>query len=94
MTEPLIAGVGFATIGERPDLGALDRALGRIEDTGVSHAELALFAADLMAGGRVLPEPRRRLEAICGRRRLRYTAHSTLTVNFMEEGNLDLHKAM
>ena len=56
MGEPLIAGVGFATIGERPDLSDLDRALGRIEDAGASHAELALFAADLIAGGRVLPE--------------------------------------
>ena len=94
MSEPLIAGVGFATIGERPDLSDLDRALGRIEDAGASHAELALFAADLIAGGQVLPEPRRRLEAICGRRRLRYTAHSTLAVNFMDEANLELHKAV
>ncbi len=86
--------MGFATIGEQPDLSGLDRALGRIEDAGASHAELALFAADLIAGGRILPEPRRRLEAICGRRRLHYTAHSTLAVNFMDEANLDLHKAV
>ena len=57
MVEPLIAGVGFATIGEQPDLSGLDRALGRIEDAGATHAELALFAADLIAGGR--PGPRR-----------------------------------
>lgn len=92
MGEPLIAGVGFATIGERPDLSDLDRALGQIEDAGASHAELALFAADLIAGGCVLVEPRRRLEAICGRRRLRFTVHSTLSVNFMDEANLELHK--
>jgi sugar phosphate isomerase/epimerase len=92
--EPLIAGVGFATIGERPDLSDLDRALGRIEDAGASHAELALFAADLIAGGRVLPGPRRRLEEVCARRRLRYTAHGTLAVNLMDEANLDLHKAV
>ena len=92
--EPLIAGVGFATIGERSDLSGLDRALGRIEDAGASHAELALFAAELIAGGRVLPEARRRLEAICARRRLRYTAHGTLAVNFMDEPNLPLHKAV
>ena len=42
MSQPLIAGVGFATIGEQPDLSGLDRALGRIEDAGASHAELAL----------------------------------------------------
>ena len=61
-----------------PDLADLDRALGRIEDTGASHAELELFAADLIAGGRVLPGPRRRLERAVRRRRLGYTAHGTL----------------
>ena len=65
MGKPLIAGVGFATIGELPDLSGLDRALGRIEDLGASHVELAFFAADLISGGRVLPEPRRRLELSC-----------------------------
>ena len=50
MREPLIAGFGFATIGQRQDLADLDRALGRIEDAGASHAELELFAADLIAG--------------------------------------------
>lgn len=94
MSTPVIAGVGFATIGGRPDLSGLDRALGRIEDVGASHAELELFAADLISGGRVLPEPRRRLERICGRRSLRYTAHGILAVNFMDEANLDHHKAV
>ena len=95
MGEPLIAGFGFATIGERPDLSDLDRALGRIEDVGASHVELAFFAADLIAGGRVLPEPRRRLEASCAAGAgWRYTAHGTLAVNFMDEANLDLHKAV
>lgn len=93
MGTPVIAGVGFATIGERPDLSGLDRALGRIEEVGATHAELALFAADLIAGGRILPEPRRRLEAICSRRSLAYTAHGILAVNFMDETNLDQHKS-
>ena len=42
----------------------------------------------------MLAGPRRRLEQICGRRRLRYTAHATLSVNFMDEANLDLHRAV
>jgi sugar phosphate isomerase/epimerase len=94
MSIPVIAGVGFATIGGRPDLSGLDLALGRIEATGATHAELELFAADLIAGSRILPEPRRRLEAICGRRGLGYTAHGVLAVNFMDEANLDHHKAV
>ncbi|MGE3743330.1 MAG: sugar phosphate isomerase/epimerase family protein, partial [Geminicoccaceae bacterium] len=72
----------------------LDRALGRIEEAGASHAELELFAADLIAGGRILLEPRRRLDRICGRRSLGYTAHGILAVNFMDEANLGHHKAV
>jgi sugar phosphate isomerase/epimerase len=94
MADAQIAGFGFATIGGRSDLSGLDAALGRIEDAGATHAELALFDADLIAGGRVLPEPRRRLEAICARRSLRYTAHGVLSVNFMDEPNLELHQAV
>jgi sugar phosphate isomerase/epimerase len=94
MSEPRIAGVGFSTIGDRPDLSDLDRALGRIEEVGATHAELAFCSADLIAGGRILPEPRRRLEAICARRKLRYTVHSALSVNFMDEARLALHKAV
>ena len=37
MSEPLIAGVGFATIGERPDLSDLDRALDMIERATAVH---------------------------------------------------------
>lgn len=94
MTMPRIAGFGFSTIGERPDLSDLDRALARIEETGATHCELSLCAADLIAGARVLPERRRQLKAICGRRKLRYTVHGALTVNFMDEANLELHKAV
>ena len=79
MREPLIAGFGFATIGERPDLADLDRALGRIEDAGASHAELALFAADLIAGGGSCRSRGAGWRRSVRRRRLRYTAHGTLS---------------
>src|SRR3954462_11092528 len=94
MGKPLIAGVGFATIGELPDLSGLDRALGRIEDPGASHVDLALFAADLISGGRVLPEPRRRLKSSCRRRKLGYTVVGTLAVTLLDDANLDLDKAL
>lgn len=89
-----IAGFGFSTIGRAPDLTDLDRALGRIEDSGATHCELALCGAHVIAGGRVIPEMRRRLETITARRKLRYTAHGALTVNFMDEAHLDLHLAV
>jgi sugar phosphate isomerase/epimerase len=92
MSNNRIAGFGFSTIGRNPDLTDLDRSLGEIEEVGASHCELALFGAQLVAGGRILPEMRRRLERICSRRRLGYTVHGNLTVNFMDEANLEFHK--
>jgi sugar phosphate isomerase/epimerase len=93
-TPDPIAGFGFCTDGARPDLSDLDDQLARIEATGASHCELSLYELDLIVGGRVLPERRRQLERICARRALRYTAHGVLTVNFMDEANLEAHRAV
>jgi sugar phosphate isomerase/epimerase len=92
MPQPRIAGFGFATVGSRPDLADLDRALGRIEEVGASHCELSLCGAFLVAGGRVLPEMRRRLETVCARRALRYTVHGYLGCNLMDAAHLELHE--
>lgn len=89
-----IAGFGFCTDEALPDLSDLDDQLARIEATGASHCELSLYELDLIVGGRVLPERRRRLEQICARRSLRYTVHGVLTVNFMDEAHLELHKTV
>jgi sugar phosphate isomerase/epimerase len=88
----LIAGVGFTAGRFLPDLSDLDAMLGAIEDVGVSHCELPLFAAQLVSGGRILPDMVRRLEAACARRRLRYTVHGVLSVNLMDEPNLAHHE--
>ena len=82
--QPPIAGVGFTAGGLRPDLSGTDETLARIEDAGVSHCELPLFAAQLVSGGRVLPDMARQLEAACARRSLRYTVHGVLSVNLMD----------
>jgi sugar phosphate isomerase/epimerase len=89
-----IAGFGFCTDAALPDLSDLDDQLARIESTGASHCELSLYELDLVASGRILPERRRRLQQICSRRSLRYTVHGVLTVNFMDEAHLQLHKAV
>ena len=93
-TAETIAGFGFCTDEVRPDLSDLDAQLARIEATGASHCELSLYELDLVVGGRVLPERRRLLERICGRRILKYTVHGVLAVNFMDEVHLDAHKAV
>jgi sugar phosphate isomerase/epimerase len=90
----MIAGFGFATDGALPDLTDLDDQLARIEATGASHCELSLYELDLVVGGRILAERRRRLEQICARRSLAYTVHGVLTVNFMDEAHLELHKTV
>jgi sugar phosphate isomerase/epimerase len=89
-----IAGFGFCTDGAKPDLSDLDAQLARLEATGATHCELSLYELDLIVGGRVLPERRRLLEQICARRSLEYTVHGVLTVNFMDEAHLALHKAV
>jgi sugar phosphate isomerase/epimerase len=94
MTQDRIAGFGFCTAGATPDLLDLDRALGVIEDTGASHAELSLCSAHILAGATIVPVMRRRLEAACARRKLAYTVHGALTVNLMDEPNLAHHRAV
>ena len=89
-----IAGFGFDTDSAAPDLSDLDEVLARIAATGATHAELSLCNHELVAGGRILAERRRKLERICARHPLAYTAHGTLVVNFMDEAHLDLHKAV
>jgi sugar phosphate isomerase/epimerase len=90
----IIAGFGFDTESAAPDLSDLDEVLARIAASGASHAELSLCGYELIAGGRILPERRRKLEKICARHPLAYTVHGTLAVNFMDEAHLDLHKAV
>jgi sugar phosphate isomerase/epimerase len=90
----MIAGFGFATDEALPDLSDLDDQIARIEATGASHCELSLYELNLIAGGRILTENRRRREQICARRSLQYTVHGVLTVNFMDEAHLELHKSV
>lgn len=92
MSSGMIAGFGFSTIQKR-DLSDLDEILSRIEDLGATHAELSLGGADLVCGGRILSQRVDRLERICARHRLRYTAHGPLAANFMDPVHLDAYKA-
>ena len=92
MSIGMIAGFGFSTIQKR-DLSDLDEILSRIEDLGATHAELSLGGADLVCGGRILGPRVARLERICARHRLRYTAHGPLAANFMDAVHQDAYTA-
>ncbi len=91
--QPIIKGIGFSTHGNG-NLADLDAALGRIADTGATHAELSLNQEDLVLNGRILWPRARQLEQICARRGLGYTVHGPICMNFMDEGRLDLHRAV
>jgi len=88
----MIAGFGFSTLQQR-DLGDLDGILGRIADLGASHAELSLYGADLICGGRILVDRLARLERICARHKLGYTVHGPLAANLMDGSHLPIFQA-
>jgi sugar phosphate isomerase/epimerase len=88
----MIAGFGFSTLQQR-DLGDLDAILGRIADLGASHAELSLWDADVVCGGRVLAERVAKLERICARHELRYTVHGPLAANLMDAAHREVFQA-
>jgi sugar phosphate isomerase/epimerase len=94
MARERIAGFGIATEGASPDLAGLDETLARIEANGAAFAEIALYELDVIVGGRVMAERRRRLERICAGRKLGYTVHGVLSVNFMDHAHLDLHQSV
>jgi sugar phosphate isomerase/epimerase len=94
MAQDKVAGFGIATEGTSPDLADLDEALARIEASGAAFAEIALYELDVIVGGRIVTDRCRRLEKICAGRKLRYTVHGALSVNFMDRAHLELHTAV
>ena len=88
----MIGGFGFSTIQKR-DLADLDEILARIAGLGASHAELSLCGADLICGGRLLPDRVSRLERICARHDLGYTVHGPLAANLMADDHAEHFEA-
>ena len=89
-----IVGVGFnaASFSNVQGLQGLDALLGRIAASGATHAEISLFAFDLIANGRILPWQRDRFREISRRHDLTYTAHGPLVLNLMDAEHHDIHK--
>ncbi len=92
MPAPVVAGFGFSAGDVAFDLSDLDSVLGKIEATGATHCELNLARYGLIVGGRVLTDKVERMRRICSRRRLIFTGHGALAVNFMDRANLALHR--
>ena len=87
-----IIGFGFSSCDVKPDLSDHDQTLGRFEACGASHCELNLARYELVIDQRLATHKVRDLRRICSARRLEYTVHSALAVNFMDVANIALHK--
>ena len=71
----------------------LGPALDEAAALGVDCVELALYAMELVANGRVLPDRLKRVKALTAGRPLGYTMHGPLGLNLMEsEDRLPIHK--
>lgn len=86
--------VGYS-IPNEPDyaLTRLGPALDEAAGLGVDYVELALYAMDLVANGRVLHDRLKRIKALTGGRPFGYTMHGPLGLNLMESAErLPIHK--
>ncbi len=71
----------------------LGPALDEAEALKVDCVELPLYAIDLIAAGRVMPERLKRVKEIASGRALFYTAHGPLRLNLMDQPDLlPMHK--
>jgi sugar phosphate isomerase/epimerase len=71
----------------------LGPALDEAERMGVDCVELPLYAIDVVAGGRVIPERLRKVKEITSGRSIGYTVHGPLRLNLMVQPDLlPLHR--
>ncbi len=76
-------------------LAKLGPALDEAESMGVDCVELPLYAIDVVAGGRIVPERLRKLREITAGRAIGYTIHGPLRLNLMEQPDmLPMHQAV
>lgn len=95
MTDRVL-GVGYSVRSEDDfDFQKLAPALNEAEKLGVDFIELPIFAMDLIAGERIVPQKLRALKQLVANRPYRYTVHGPLSVNLMDiPERLPLHKSL
>jgi sugar phosphate isomerase/epimerase len=84
MPNPIL-GIGLTAPAGRPDCSDLAAILDDIETRNVSHIELSTYDNDLIVGGRIQRGNLQRLRTACGNRRVGFSVHGPLAINFFDE---------
>ncbi len=79
-----IIGTGFNVGSLDGEFASFEADLRAVVEMGVDTVELGLTSLDLIAGGRVIAERARRLEALVRQFDVRYTVHGLVSSNFMD----------
>ena len=82
---PLKSRVGISALAGKPDLSGFAAHLAEIEALGVDTIELPTFDQDLVVGGRIRRDQLAALKRACAGRKVGYTVHGPLAINFMDD---------
>lgn len=85
MSAKAKTGTGISAHKRADDLSDFAEELDAIEALGVEAAELPLYDMDIVIGGRIRTAQLATLKRACGGRRLAYSVHGPLSINFMDE---------
>ncbi|WP_163267216.1 sugar phosphate isomerase/epimerase family protein [Chelativorans alearense] len=80
-----ITGTGISARKRANDLSDFADELNAIEELGVEAVELPLFDMDVVVGGRIRKAQLDALKHACAGRKLVYSVHGPLSINFMDE---------
>jgi sugar phosphate isomerase/epimerase len=80
-----VLGTGISAPHPKSDLSDLPAILDRVEALGVETIELPIFDMDLIAGGRIQRGHLALLKQACAGRKVAYTAHGPLAINFFDD---------
>jgi sugar phosphate isomerase/epimerase len=80
-----VAGVGISAHKRADDLSDFGAELDMIEALGVDSIELPTFEMDIVVGGRIRKPQLEALKRACAGRKVGYSVHGPLAINFMHE---------
>ena len=85
MTQPAVIGIGLSIRCTEPNWRDLARNIDAALEAGVTFIELPLHQLDIVAGGNIMRQRLKEVQAITRGRGARYTLHGHLAINLMDE---------